>query len=375
MKDARLAKALKDAYYSKDQPYGFSTATPLYKHVKKTFPTLTLKQVKEWLKSQEVATRFKLRKTHFKRTIFTTRKPHQQWCADLLFPMSTLARSNEQYTAILIVQDLFSRFILGLEKLKNKKSENVALALEKIIRSTGKAPHSLSTDSGLEFFGACQKVYDKYNIKHFTSHNQDMKQAVTERANLVVKHKLSKIMAAEKTLKWIPYLEDVRNAYNKTYSRILGMSPQEAIKPSNIIKVYQNSVMKREDENYAKIMGKPPTFKKNSLVRISQKHSQFSKSTSGAYSEAVYKVIDHPIRSGIYVYILADYLTDLPIRGSFLAQELQEVKDISVAQEVKEILSYRLSPTNKQELLVKLKDTNTKKWIPYSELIKYASNE
>ena len=375
MKTTELERALKEAYYSRDAPYGFSTASRLYNHIKKSYPHVTLAKVRDWLKHQDVATRFKLRKKHFKRTIFTTRAPHQQWCADLLFPLSTLRKHNQNYSAILIVQDLFSRSILGLKKLKNKKSENVAIALEEIIKETGRSPFYFSTDQGLEFKGSCQKVYQKYNITHFTSHGFDTKMATVERANLYVKHRLSKIMASEKTLKWTPYLDEIRHAFNHTYSRVLGRTPHEATKLSNRAKVYQKSVMEREDRNYAKTMTQRPKFKQNDLCRISQKHNEFYKGTSGGYSESIYRVVEHQIKSGIYVYFLAEYLTGLPIRGSFLAEELQEVKGVTITQQVEEILSYRLSPENKQELLVKLRNSDKKKWIPYSELIVYDSDK
>ena len=143
---------------------------------------------------------------------------------------------------MLVVQDLFSRKILGLFALKTKESKKVAEAFQKILDQQGIAPKIFFTDSGTEFFGEMNKIYEKYNIKHLTSNDFTQKAAPTERAILTLKQRLYKILAAEKTFVWTDKLDLLLKAFNNSVNRTLGITPNEATLPQNQSLVFYRSV-------------------------------------------------------------------------------------------------------------------------------------
>lgn len=74
---------------------------------------------------------------------------NQRWAADLMDQKAKRGRNGE--TAILIVQDIFSRRIFA-KALLTKRAEEVAAAFQTFVNEEGR-PGELVTDGGLEFTG------------------------------------------------------------------------------------------------------------------------------------------------------------------------------------------------------------------------------
>ena len=85
---------------------------------------------------------------------------------------TVLRTTKDDETYILVVQDVFSRFI-WTEALMTKKPQEVAKAFEKILQRAGKPPRTLTTDFGPEFEGAFKQMLDANGIISFTKRPED----------------------------------------------------------------------------------------------------------------------------------------------------------------------------------------------------------
>ena len=100
---------------------------------------------------------------------------NDRWFADLIDFSSTpsdngkrtgLRRTKDGESYILVVQDVFSRF-LWTEALVNKTPQAVAKAFEEILARAGTKPRSLTSDLGPEFEGPFKQMLEANGIESF----------------------------------------------------------------------------------------------------------------------------------------------------------------------------------------------------------------
>ena len=83
--------------------------------------------------------------------------------------MIELPRSKSQYRYVLVMQDLFTRW-LELKPLRKADGKAVARALEELIFFRWETPEYLLTDNGTEFVNqALMKTLDEYGIQQVTT--------------------------------------------------------------------------------------------------------------------------------------------------------------------------------------------------------------
>ena len=362
-------------YYNLESPSGYSTPKVLWKELRKKVKpgTTSLAQVKRWYTTQEVPSRFAQAKKKYPRSVFTSGKENAQWLADLA-DLPSLARFNQGYRYIFVVQDLFTRRLLTLTGLKTKKAKEVALAFQNLISKLKASPLVFFTDNGGEFKGDMKSVYEKYGIKHVTSKDSSQKAAPTERLIHFIKSKLFKAMAAQNTNQWLDKLEPVVQSINASYSRTLGMTRNQAALPQNRAKVFLKSVIEPEMKNMSERVGKKNAFKVGDTVRILM-DQLFGKSYLGNYSQVLYTVTDYKMRGGVPVYSIQELLTKEPIQGAFYEQEMKLVNlppNQPPIRDIEKIHSFRMLD-NKEQVQVSYPGIRGKQWVDYSDLINYSA--
>ena len=145
--DGTFTDTLKRLYYSLEEPSSYSSARILHQAAKKQGLTITLDQVKSWLRKQVTYTRHKKYRLTFPRRKVLTLRIDYCWSADLI-SVDSLSNYNSGYNYILTVIDLFSKK-LWLRKLKKKSTVEMDLAMRSIIESNGgQSPYKLWTDLG-----------------------------------------------------------------------------------------------------------------------------------------------------------------------------------------------------------------------------------
>ena len=254
---------------------------------------------------------------HFPTRRILTTGLDEYWTSDVL-DLAKYASENKNYKYILVVQDMFSRF-LWLKPLKNKTTKTVKSAFEEIFK-IAQPKKGMLTDMGKEYTGHLLKTYLKehgitlYHI--YGSH----KAAMSERSVKTVKNLLYRGFTRNSNNEWISHLDELTTRYNNRRHRTLKISPYNARKPEyNYIVMKQN--LKRRKFKASKVK-----YRVNDLVRISKSRKIFAKSYKPTFSQEQFR-IRRVIKSRPVTYLLVD-LFGVNIEGCFYSQELQKSQEV-----------------------------------------------
>ena len=142
----------------------------------------------------------------------TASRLEDRWAADVISFMSNPVTTEEgTFTDVLVIQDIFSRF-LNAYAMQSKRE--VPDKMEYLLKLEERIPRELNTDRGTEFTSArFQAVVQKYGIKHvFKVGHNDL--ATVDRAIGVLKTKLA-IISAEDGTNWLEELQPTVKAMNR----------------------------------------------------------------------------------------------------------------------------------------------------------------
>ena len=368
----KYSKLLSNLYYKQDKPFGFSSVKKLFIEAKKHNSKITLKDVQRWFTTQDIPSRFSASKKKFKRPIFATSNFNHVWMGDLAF-FITLSRYNEGKKYMLAICDMYSRRLISCIALRTKTAAETGKAFERVIKETNSKCSIFLTDKGGEFINP--KLYKLYGIKHQVTEDPSQKVAILERVLHTIKVRLYRLMAREKSFRWIDKMEQVMAAYNDDPNRSLGgLTPNQAAQRKNKSLVFFNSVAFPETKRLSK---STPTFKYNvgDYVRISLKQN-FGKSYLGNYSQVLYKISERLIKVGaVPAYKLEELLTSEKVRGVFYTEELKQVRLDSktpLRTDIAKIHGFRMTDTNVEQVKISFKNNPKQQlWINYDELINY----
>jgi len=304
-----------------DPSIGLGGAPALLKKLKGKYPNLKLKQVKDVLNqnegyqvSQNVIREFPTRP-------IIVARPDELWQADLVFmdvPQGAPAKDNDGIKYLLTVIDVFTKYA-WVKPLKNKEAQTVTNAFEQILEE-GRKPEKLQVDKGSEFYNKIFEALMTKNKIHMYSSNSDHKAAVVERFNRTLKQRMTKLFEVNQNFRYIDDLQKLVKNYNTTYHSTIKMTPEEASKKENTLKVFNNLFDNFLDDDDEKPKAK---FKVGDYVRIPSAKTIFSKEGTGKWTIEIFKINlvknTKPITYGI------EDLKEEPIEGSYYEQELQKV--------------------------------------------------
>ena len=152
------------------------------------------------------------------------------WAADLV-EMQKFSKWDKGIKYLLMVIDVFSKYG-WIVPLKDKKTESVSTAFDKIFKKAKRRPEMLWTDKGSEFVSKHFKEFLKKNkIKLYHTENEE-KSSIVERWNKTMKHKMWKMFSANNSTVYWYKLDKLVDDYNTKHSSIK-MTPKEASKKEN----------------------------------------------------------------------------------------------------------------------------------------------
>lgn len=355
---------LAELYYTPNKPANFSNPHKLYDVVKAEgrYP-ITLKYIKNWLKSQETY-------TLNRRTVRP--KPHSrvvvegldsQWDCDL-GDMQSLAKYNGGIRFLLLAIDIFSRYV-WVQPLKNKTGQEVAKALTEIFKEGRQPKHILRVDRGSEFSNRYVRgLLQRYHI-HLMLTNNLTKANYAERGLKTIKSKIFRYMMSKQTHKYVDVLQDLVKAYNNTKHSSLGRPPSQ-VNEENEGEVRLDQYLLRKKEQPKKQKYK---FQVGDTVRISHLKTTFQREYQQKWTGELFKITKRYKRNGIPVYNLQDWSGE-DIKGSFYQQELQAVHvDENTLFKVEKVLKRR-TRNGEREAFVKWLHWPKKynSWIPARDL-------
>ena len=260
------------------------------------------------------------------------------WAADLA-DMRALSKENEGINFLLLVIDIFNKYG-WIKPLKDKKGETIVKALTDIFEESGRRPAKLWTDKGREFFNKNVR-----NLVELYATENEEKSSIAERWIRTMKEKMFKYFTDYNTNKYIDVLPDLVEDYNNTVHSSTKLTPVEASKEENKLKVWRNLYPDR-----FKTSRLNPKFSVGDKVRITKKKKVFEKGYTTRWTEEIFTIKEIRETNPI-TYILED-LKGEEIKGTFYEPELQKTE-----QQI-----YRIEKVIKKE-----KGRSFVKWKGYSD--------
>ena len=182
------------------------------------------------------------------------------WTADLV-DMQKYSRQNKGFKYILVVLDIFSRYAWA-RALKNKTGASVRNAFQNII-SDGSKPSKLWTDKGTEFYNTLvQKFLKNNDIELYSTHNEP-KAMIAERFIRTLRRMIESNYILTNSTVWYDILPRLIQEYNTKKHRSLKMSPEDATKPKNAIRVIKLQKMVPQHLKNSKLVTKHEYLSKN----------------------------------------------------------------------------------------------------------------
>lgn len=308
-------------YTTVKNPSSFGGVQSFYKHLKSKYKNVKLKDVKEWLQSQDIYTYHKPRSRYFSRNRVYAEKIDSNWQMDLC-DMRNISTVNSGYKYILTIIDVFSKFAWAIP-IKNKSADTVLTALKSVLDF--RKPKKIQADEGLEFFNKnCKEYMLKHNINMFFT-KSELKACVVERFNRTLKEKIWKYFTLNKLNRYIDVLKDIVDSYNNTYHRSIKFKPVQVNK-SNEDQVFINLYgfnKKIDKQEFSKQTLQKPNFKINDTVRISKYKPLFEKGYTRRWTEEIF-IIKKVLFNDLVTYELED-LEGKILEGRYYEKELQKV--------------------------------------------------
>ena len=238
------------------------------------------------------------------------------WAADLA-DMRAFAKYNNGNTFLLLVIDTFNKYG-WIIPLKNKEGKTVVKAFETIFEE-GRIPKKLWTDKGKEFYNKDMDDLRKlHKIELYSTENEE-KSSIAERWIRTMKEKMFKYFTDNNTYKYIDQLPDLVEDYNNTVHSSTKLTPVEASKKKNELKVWRNLYPDRYKTSRLN-----PKFSVGDEVRITKKKKVFEKGYTTRWTEEIFTIKE--IRETNPITYKLEDLQGEEIKGTFYEPELQKTE-------------------------------------------------
>ena len=283
---------------------------------------LKTKQKKNVLDREQL---FSYSKKSYKRLKVETNYPNEQWQIDLM-DMSFLSRYNSGFRYILIVIDVYSRYVWA-RKLKSKNAIDVLKKFESVIDDENVLPQSIHSDKGGEFSAIKKKClngsFGKI-VKYRSSENYEMKSVIVERFIRTLRMMISNVLYGlygKVEARYTNILDKIIEKYNDSIHVSLNQN-----KPKDI---YYGKVKISRIFKYKKYFEFQPFYKKGMIlkegqkVRVSQLKSRFEKESTFKWSKEIFKIKRVRLTDPV-TYIISDMNNDV-LSGVFYREELLKI--------------------------------------------------
>lgn len=318
--NGEIDKILKNQYYDLKSSGSYLGPVKLYQSLKMRGINISLYQTQKWLKNQDDYSLQRPSRHPRKRARVVVSGIDNQWDADLA-DMSSLSRFNGGIKYLLVVIDIFSRF-LWVQPLKNKTGKEVVEGFKHILQS-GRKCKKLRTDKGGEFTNKFMKEYLKnQNIYFFTTQNSDTKANYAECVIQTLKSRIYRYFTKNRTKRYVDVLNEFVQSYNKTPHTSLGFTSPRDVTKANEADVWAYQYLK--PVKIKSFKRTPFQLKADDMVRISHENAVFKRAYNEQFSKEIFKVAQRFRMQGIPMYKIKDFANET-IRGNFYGSELQKV--------------------------------------------------
>jgi len=353
-----VEKLLRELYYDVTSPVCYSSARALYYAARLKNKNITQKNVADFLAAQDTYTLHKTVKHRFTKNKTTA-------CGlltDLQFDLAdfkAVASENDNYKYLLCVIDVLSRYA-WIEPVKDKTPGEASRAFKKILDSMRRTPHRIYSDDGSEWKGVFKQMLYKRDIQHIVLINPSTHAAMCERFIQTIKGRIWKAFYAQKSRRYVDFLQNIVQSYNNAYHRTIGCAPASVTE--NDVKalkerLYGNTPTTKlwkplypsTVKGAAKPKRQPFRFAVGDKVRVASKKRVFSKKYWGTFDEEIFNIATRLPRKPP-VYTITDYHSE-PVKGVYYESELVKVLKDDDEFRVEKILRYRTRNGVKEALV------------------------
>ena len=357
---------LSDIYFDPRNPGSFGGVEKLFRQAKLKYPSVKRDQVRDWLASRFEYSLFKDARKKWKRNKIYVSRIDEQWEIDLL-DYTNFSRQNSGVKYLLVIIDVFSKYLFALP-LKTKKADEIVAAFVKLFRTSGRIPSKIRSDRGLEFENSkFRQMCKEYNINFFTTTNSTIKCAVVERVNRTLRNRLERLMAHRGRRRYIDALDKIVQSYNRTMHRSIRMPPGEVSLEDEPI-VFENLYGAPNMLDLARHGKLKPKFEIGEQVRQKYDLKPLEKSYYQRWTDIVYKI--DKVLNKLFKPQFVLSLEGRKFKRTFYPEELQKVKvDDDSVYLVEKIIRYRTKDKQRQAL-VKWKGypSTHNEWIPMDQI-------
>jgi len=370
-------KKLESIYYSSSHPAAFSSRIKLFNAARKLDKSIVYSDVLKFWNCKNTPSRYTESKKKYNRPPVVSNGPNELFLGDLCFFPNLSKGQNKGYSILLIVSDAFTKGLVAALPQKRKTGEETANNLDFIFKN--RPCKRFFTDMGTEFTcGKSTAVYNRYNVKHYTSADPATKVSGIERLVKTFKQLLYKRLDIEKNPKknecWIQHIISIGKAINSNVNRSTGFTPKDAALAKNQYSVWRKMVQYKVGKNLQSLGEKNKEwnffkFPVGKIVRVSLYKDALSKSYTGSFSSVLYRIISRRLSFGVPTYRLEELLSSESVKGSFLEPEMMAVEiNINNLPKIKRIISSRWN-NNKEEIKTALETEKYPSWRTYESLL------
>ena len=163
-----MFSTLSRLYNDPKTPGSFGGLDKAYRTWKNIIPSLTKKQVKDWMQSELAYTLHRPSRKTFRRGKIFCYTIDYLWKTDLV-DMTKLSRENDGIKYLLTVIDTFSKYA-WVQPLKSKSGSEILKAFPTILEANHRKQQKLRSDQGTEFTNVpFQQYVGKQNIHFYTA--------------------------------------------------------------------------------------------------------------------------------------------------------------------------------------------------------------
>jgi transposase InsO family protein len=315
---------LASIYFDPKHPASYTSPEKLYDVVKSEGKhRIGRYRIRKWLQDQEAYSLTRGARRRFGRTRVIVEGVDSQWDADLM-DMANITKDNDGIRYVLVMIDIFSRF-LWCRPLKTKRGLELVQAFKSIFVK-GRKPVVLRTDRGSEFTNKdVQKYLKERDVRYFTAYNET-KANYAERVIKTLKHKIFRYILKNQSYRYKDVLQDLVTSYNRTVHRSLGATPESITVDDELESRLRQYLLRQKEDKIKpkKSRPQPYKYKMGEVVRISHIRGVFDREYSQKWTGELFRVTKRYRRQGIPIYTLRDWSGD-DIDGTFYTSELQSV--------------------------------------------------
>ena len=291
-------------------------------------PEISKNQIREWLKSVPIYTRWRPAFRKHDRNKIQAKYPGQLFQFDIMYTDNEEEIGGVTYKFALLGIDVFSRYAF-YAAIPNNKTESVLPAIDGIFSQHDYKPARAMSDPAGEFTNKTTKDYFKEKKILFYTTKSLIHCPHVERLIRTLKTRLRRYAVAYNTKKWVEPLGAIVQSYNATVSkRTHGFSPWEVMYDSDKALLAYQKLYGGKKSNPPKD-SKLKDLKAGTYVRVSRIKNPFEKESTehGNWSREIYRVMFRTRRSPrmpLPMYQL-EGLDGEKIKGKFYRKELQPI--------------------------------------------------